>query len=141
MPDSGLGRLLTSLLPNPKDDIGQPPAGIDCTPTVTVTVPSLGTIAVIPWLRPKKFRHNTVPTGNRPTTSWSVTSKTVPSGQAVGIGVGVGVGVGVAVGVGVGITVGVGVCVCEGCHSGQQIQSLDYRYQVCFVLHLTVYMC
>ena len=29
----------------------------------------------------------------------------------------------------------------KGCHSGQQIQLLSYRYQVCSDLRLTVCMC
>jgi hypothetical protein len=102
------------------DPVGHVPWGPG-RPIVTVTVAvAPGMMAVIPVLVPAVFRHNTVPAGSLPSAAWSVTSKTVPSGQPVGIGVGVGVavgvgvGVGVAVGVGVGTTVGVGVCVCGG---------------------------
>jgi len=98
------------------DPVGHPWAPGRPIVTLIVTVVLFGRIAVIPVLVPAVFRHNTVPAGSLPSTAWSVTSKTVPVGQAIGIGVGVGVavgvgvGVGVAVGVGVGTTVGVGVC-------------------------------
>lgn len=54
-----------------------------------VTVPPV-TITVMSELRPAVFRHNTAPAGSSSVSSaaWSVTSKTVPAGQAVGIGVG-----------------------------------------------------
>ena len=102
------------------DPVGHPWAPGRPIVTLIVTVVLFGRIAVIPVLVPAVFRHNTVPAGSLPSTAWSVTSKTVPVGQAIGIGVGVGVGCWCwsscwsAVGVGVGIrsTVGVGVCVC-----------------------------
>jgi hypothetical protein len=115
VPESGLGRTPDVTAAATADAPQIPSAGNGKTLTLTVVVLPSRRIPVMPVLRPFVFRHNTVPTGKAPVSiPWRVTSKTVPSGQAVGIGVGVGVGVGVAVGVAVGDGVGVGVGVAVG---------------------------